>query len=161
MSLIKKIVSGLGILCAFGCSNNDEQQRQELLKWLDFQISQISEQIESDIEKEKEGLYPHQGKTQYNSIGRIDYELKEKTDERLNVSKHSLLTLSDIQNTEGYKQLASKTNELNVQLGIKTVDIDGDEVESYEEIDEYIDDQEHYFVITLSGWITNNSPDQL
>ena len=154
MAFIKKLMGSLSILCAFGCANsNDEQERKDLLKWLDFHIAQISQQIESDIEKEKKGFYPHPGKTEYSSKGYIEYELKQKTGERLLVSERSLLTLSDIKHTESFKQLALKAQTLNLQLEIKEKNIDGDEVESYIELDEYIHDIERYFVITVSGWL--------
>lgn len=154
MSLFKKLIGSLGILCAFGCSNNnDEQERKDLLKWLDFHIAQISQQIESDIKKEKKGFYPHSGKTSYSSKGFIEYELKEKTGQRLEISERSLLTLNDIKQTESFKQLALKVQTLSLQLEIIEKNIDGDEVESYEELDEYIDDIERYFVITVSGWL--------
>ena len=153
MSFIKKLMGSLSILCAFGCSNsNDEQERKDLLKWLDFHIAQISQQIESDIAKEKKGFYPHSGKTSYSSKGFIEYELQEKTGQRLEISQRSLMTLNDIKNTDAYQQLVFKINKLSLQLEINEINIDGDEVESYVELDEYIDDIERYFVITISGW---------
>jgi hypothetical protein len=153
MSFLKKLMGSLSIFCAFGCSNsNDEQERKDLLKWLDFHIAQISQQIESDIKKEKKGFYPHSGKTGYSSKGYIEYELKEKTGKRLEISERSLLTLNDIKHTESFKQLALKVQTLNFQLEITEKNIDGDDVESYQELDEYIDDVERYFVITVSGW---------
>ena len=154
MNFIKKLMGSLSILCAFSCSNsNDEQERKDLLKWLDFHIAQISQQIESDIKKEKKGFYPHSGKTGYSSKGVIEYELKEKTGQRLEISQHSLLTLNDIKHTESFELLALQVQTLNLQLDITEKNIDGDEVESYEELDEYIDDIERYFVITVSGWL--------
>lgn len=152
MSLIKKIISSISILCAVGCSNNDEQQRQELLKWLDHHISHISEQLASDIEKERQGFYPHDGKTEYHSKGYIDYVLREKNGNRLEVSQHSLLTIDDIKHTAGYQRLSAAASKLQASITISNETIDGDEVESYEELDEYIDDIQQYFVIRVSGW---------
>ena len=45
-----------------------------------------------------------------------------------------------------------KAFELKTQITIKEVLIDGDEVDTMEELDEYIDDIHHYIVITLHGW---------
>jgi len=153
MSFFKKIIGSLGVLCLVGCSNqNDEQERLDLLKWINHNLSQISQHIEADIEKEKQGFFVHEGKTDYQSKGAIEYTLKEKTGKRLEVSQRSLLTLDDIKNTDGYRQLETVTRTLNVSLSIQEKNIDGDEVESFEELDEYIDDIERYFVITVSGW---------
>ena len=93
-------------------------------------------------------------KNQLFGKGFIEYELKEKTGQRLEISQRSLLTLNDIKNTNAYQQLVFKINELSLQLEINEINIDGDEVESYEELDEYIGDIERYFVITISGWQT-------
>ena len=153
MSLFKKLISSLSILCAVGCSNNnDEQERKDLLKWLDFHIAQISQQLQDDIEKEKQGLYPHAGKNDYASKGAIEYVLSEKNGQRLEVSERSLLSLNHIKNTEGYRQLVAKAAELNVKVKIDVIIIDGDEIESSEELDEYIDDEHRYFVISVYGW---------
>jgi len=153
MSLFKKIIGSLGVLCLVDCSNsNDEQERKDLLKWINHNLSQISQHIEADIEKDKQGFFVHEGKTDYQSKGAIDYVLKEKTGQRLEVSQHSLLALDDIKNTEGYQQLQTVTSALKISLTIQEKNIDGDEVDSYEELDEYIDDIERYFVIRVSGW---------
>ncbi len=97
MSFIKKIVGSLlSIVCAIGCSTNDEQERKDLIKWLNHHISQISQQIENDIEKEKKGFYVHPDKTEYTSKGHIEYELAEKTGKRLEISERSLLTLDNL-----------------------------------------------------------------
>ena len=157
VSFIQKLISSLSILCVFGCSNsNDEQDRKELLKWLDHQITEINQQLDADVKKEQQGFYPHNGKTEYHSKGFIDYPLKEKTGVRLLLSQHHLVTLDDIKNTNGYKDLVAKTQTLNLQLSIKEETIDGDEVETSDELDEYIDDEQRYFTITISGWFAES-----
>ncbi len=77
----------------------------------------------------------------------------EKTGKRLEISERSLLTLNDIKSTEGYKQLALLSDKLNFQLDIKEFNVDGDEVEDSGELDEYVDDEQRYFVIRISGWL--------
>ena len=154
MSFIKKLIGSLlSVVCAIGCSTNDEQERKDLIKWLNHHIAQISQQIETDIEKEKKGFYVHSGKTEYSSKGYIEYELAEKTGKRLEISERSLLTVDDIKNTDGYKQLAIISDKLNIQLDLREFDVDGDEVEDSGELDEYVDDEERYFVIRISGWL--------
>lgn len=153
MSFFNKLVSSLGVLCLFGCSNsNEEQDRQDLLKWINYQLIEISMEIEADIKKEKRGFYPHAGKEDYQSKGYIDIVLREKTGKRLEISSHSLVTVTDIENTEGYQQLRVEASKLHATVSVKEVEIDGDEVETMEELDEYIDDVHHYIVITVSGW---------
>ena len=153
MSFLNKLISSLSFLCLFGCSSsNDEQDRQDLLKWVSHQLIEISLEIEEDINKEKRGFYPHHGKEDYQSKGYIDLVLREKNGDRLDISEHSLLTITDIQSSEGYKQLRAKAIGLNAKINIKEVLIDGDEVETMEELDEYVDDVHHYIVITLRGW---------
>ena len=157
MSLIKKLISSLSILCVFGCStSNDEQDRKELLKWLDHQITEISQQLDADIKKEQQGFFPHSGKTEYHSKGYIEYQLREKTGERLLLSQHHLLTLDDIKNTGGYKSLAAKVQLLNLQLNIMEQPVDGDDVDTSDELDEYIDDEQRYFTISISGWFAES-----
>ncbi|PCJ84953.1 MAG: hypothetical protein COA54_12420 [Thiotrichaceae bacterium] len=159
MSFIKKLIGSLlSIVCAIGCSANDEQERKELIKWLDHHIAQLSQQIESDIDNEKKGFYLHPGKTEYTSRGYIEYELAEKTDKRMEISERSLLTLDDIKSTDGYKQVALLSDKLNIQLDIKEFNVDGDEVEDSGELDEYVDDEERYFVIRISGWLPELDP---
>lgn len=154
MSILNKLVSGIaGMLCLFGCSNDDaQQQRKDLLKWIDFHLSELSQQLDADIKNEIRGFYPHAEKTDYVSKGYINYVIKQKTGQRLDISSHSLLTVGDIRNTDGYRRLEARTNELGYHIKIEQVDIDGDEVESYAELDEYIPEPEHYFVLRVSGW---------
>jgi len=154
VSIIKKLIGSLGILFAVGCSNNnnDEQERKDLIKWLNFHITHISQQVEDDIDKEKKGFYQHAGETDYSSKGFIEYTLNDKTDARLQVSENSLLSLNDIKSTEGYQQLLAETKRLGVQITLKEFNVDGDDVESSDELDEYIDDEERYFVIRVFGW---------
>ena len=153
MSLIKKIIGGISMLCAFGCSSsNPEQERQELIRWLDHHIQQLSEHIASDIESEKKGFYPHAGKTEYQSRGYIEYVLREKTGNRLEVSLRSPLVVEDIKATAGFQALSKIVNDLGYQAELNRVRIDGDEVDSSISLDEYIDDPQGYFVITVSGW---------
>jgi hypothetical protein len=70
----------------------------------------------------------------------------------MDLSSHSLVTVDDIKNTDGYRQFEARTKELGYQVKIEQVDIEGDEVDSHDDLDEYIDDVYHYFVVTVVGW---------
>ena len=54
--------------------------------------------------------------------------------------------------TENYRKLKSLVNDAGYNIELKEINIDGDGVETYEELDEYTDDFERYFVIHVSGW---------
>ncbi len=153
MGILNKIISSLGVICLFGCSSaNDEQERLELLKWINHQLTQIDQQLAADIETEKKGFYPHQGKAGYASTGSIEYTLKDKHGKRLELSQHNLLTLADIKNTDGFRQLETTAGQLKLQLTLNEIVMDGDDVESEMELDEYIDDVQRYFVLRVAGW---------
>ena len=154
MSILNRLISGItGALCLFGCSNSDpEQERKDTLRWIDFHLAELSQQLDADIKNEIRGFYPHAEKTDYQSKGYINYHIKQKTGQRMDLSSRSLITVDDIKNTDGYRQLEARTKELGYQVKIGQIDIDGDEVDSHNDLDEYIDDIYHYFVLTVSGW---------
>ena len=154
MSILNKLISGItAALCLFGCSNsNPEQERKDILRWIDFHLAELTQQLEADIKNEIRGFYPHAEKTDYQSKGYINYLIKQKTGQRMDLSSHSLVTVDDIKNTDGYRKLEARTKELGYQVKIGQVDIEGDEVDSHDDLDEYIDDVYHYFVVTVAGW---------
>jgi len=154
MTILNKLISGItAVLCVFGCSNNNqEQERKDILRWVDFHLAELSQQLDADIKNEIRGFYPHAEKTDYQSKGYINYLIKQKTGQRMDLSSHSLVTVDDIKNTDGYRQLESRARELDYQIKVDQIDIEGDEVDSHDDLDEYIDDIHHYFVVTVSGW---------
>ena len=54
--------------------------------------------------------------------------------------------------TENYQKLKSLVNEAGYTIELKEINIDGDGIETYEELDEYFHDFERYFIILISGW---------
>lgn len=154
MSVFNKLISGItGVLCLFGCTNNNpEQERKDILRWIDFHLAELSQQLDADIKSETQGFYPHAEKTDYQSKGYIRYLIKQKTGQRMELSSHSLVTVEDIKNTDGYRRLEARTTGSGYQIKIEQIDIDGDEVDTHDELDEHIDDVYHYFVVTVSGW---------
>ena len=54
--------------------------------------------------------------------------------------------------TEGYRNLLAKPQELNLSIRLEEKNVEGDDVESFHQLDEYIDDFPRYYTVTVSGW---------
>lgn len=152
MTLLQKIINSLGLCFLFGCSGNDQQEVQNLLDWYSAQIENLASHIEHDVELDRQGHYPHAGKIGYRPVGSIAYTINDKHGVRLEVSEKLRLQASDIEQTQGYRRLAEKVSLLGWKLAIEERMVDGDGVDSYNSLDEYIDDHPRYYVVKISGW---------
>jgi len=158
MPFIKKILEKTGLDFLFKPSIDDEKERQQTLDWINHFLQSIVEKIDSDIEIEKLGFYPHPENQQAlnstaDSLGYIQYTIKDKAGKRLQVSELNLLACNSIKMTENFQRLKSLVNNAGYQIELKEISIDSDGVQIYEQLDEYCDDFERYFVITVSGWL--------
>jgi hypothetical protein len=54
--------------------------------------------------------------------------------------------------TENYQRLKSLVNDAGYTIELKEINIDADGIETYEELDDYIDNYERYYIIVISGW---------
>jgi len=124
----------------------------ELKKWFSSRLADIAADIEADIDKEKKGDYPHAGKQTFDSRGMIVYELRDKNYARFDISDKTALNAQDIMQTDGYRQLQEKVRELNLAIRLDEKNVEGDGVNTFNEIDEYIDDYPRYYTVTISGW---------
>ena len=86
------------------------------------------------------------------SLGYIQYLIKDKAGGRLELSQFNLVSCNSIKMTENYQKLKSLVNEAGNVIELKEINIDGDGIETYEELDDYIDNYERYFIIVISGW---------
>lgn len=157
MALLKKILNDLGVTDLFKPSPDDELERQQTLAWIDHSLLTIIDTVETDIDNEKKGFFTHlenpiKDNNLAKSLGYIQYEIKDKTGKRMELPQYSLVSLNSIKMTNNFQKLKALVNQAGYQIELKEINIDGDGVETYEEIDEYIDDFERYFVITISGW---------
>ena len=157
MSFIQKILDKSGLSFIFKPPIDEEEERLQTLEWINQFIASIIEHVEKDIETEKFGFYPHPENQQAlnekaDSLGYIQYTIKDKTGKRLELSQLNLVSCNSIKMTENYKALKKIVDDAGYTIELKEIDIDADGVETYEEIDEYIDLFERYYVITLSGW---------
>jgi hypothetical protein len=143
-------VAGIAYLALFNKPKNHSEA--ELQKWMSSKLIEISANIESDIEKDKMGEYPHAGRQSFTKRGSINYLLTDKHYARFDISDKNTLTVDDIKLTPGYKTLSDKINGLNLTLILEEKEVDGDDIESFNELDEYIDDYPRYYTVTISGW---------
>ena len=157
MNLFQKLLDISGLSIIFQPRVDDEKERQQTIDWINHSLITITENVFDDIETEKLGFFPHPENEQAlneraDSLGYIQYIIKNKAGGRLELSQFSLVSCNSIKMTENYQKLKSMVNEAGYSIELKEINIDGDGIETYEELDEYIDDYERYFTIVISGW---------
>ena len=54
--------------------------------------------------------------------------------------------------TEGYKKLDARVAKLDLSIRLQEQEVEGDSVESFDELDEYTDDFPRYYTVTIGGW---------
>jgi hypothetical protein len=124
----------------------------ELKIWFSSRLSSIAQNLETDIQKDKAGEYPHAGRQSFDSRGMIVYILRDKHLARFDISDKNALSVQDIMATEGYRTLEAKVRALNLSLLLEEKNVEGDGVNTFNEVDEYIDDFPRYYTVTISGW---------
>ena len=157
MSFIRKLLDKSGLSILFQPRFDDEEERQQTIDWINRSLLSIIQTVIADIETEKLGFYPHPENQQAlnasaDSLGYIQYTIKNKTGKRLELSQFSLVSCNSIKMTENYRKLKSLINNAGYNIELKEINIDDDGIETYEEPDEYTEDFERYFMILVSGW---------
>lgn len=153
--MIGKIIFALcliGFFYLFFFNKPRHHTNEELQSWFSTRIEKITNELDKDVELDKLGQYPHAGKQSFASKGAITYHLLDKQYARFELSEHHPFSIDDIKSTRAWKKLSSKADSLGYELSLDEIEIDGDEIDSYESLDEYIDDIPRYFTITVSGW---------
>jgi hypothetical protein len=125
----------------------------ELKSWFSNQLLSISDNLEKDIELDKQGHYAHPGRRSFKPRGSITYTLLDKNLSRFELSQFSELTPADIESTPGYQQLSDRATRLGLEIRLDEVEVEGDGVETWHELDEYVYDFPHFYTITVSGWL--------
>lgn len=124
----------------------------ELKNWFSKALSDIAANIEKDIEKDIRGEYPHAGMQTFSRRGMITYVIIDKDYRRFDILDNTALTSRDITQTEGYKMLIARIRELSLSILLEEINVDGDGVESFNELDEYTFGSPRYYTVTISGW---------
>lgn len=157
MSLVQKFLDKTGLAILLKPRIDDDEEHRQALAWINHFLVSIIEAFEQDIKTEKLGFYPHPENQQAlnacaDSLGYLKYTINDKYGQRLDISQFSLVSCNSIKQTENYKKLKTLVGNAEYNIELKEVDVDGDGVETYGELDEYTDDYERYFVIHISGW---------
>jgi len=152
MTFIQKLLDKSGLSLLFRPRIDDEQERQQTINWINHCLASIIETVAGDIEKEKQGLFLHAENQTAASLGYIQYLINDKNGNRLELSQFSLVSCNSIKMTENYQKLKSIVKDLGFIIELKEINIDGDGVETYEELDDFLDDFARYFIIQISGW---------
>ena len=157
MNFFQKLLERTGLSIIFQPRIDDEEERQKTIDWINHSLIPVIEKVNDDIETEKLGFYPHPENQQAlnekaDSLGYIQYIIKDKAGGRLELSQFNLVSCNSIKMTENYQKLKLLVNEAGYVIELKEINIDGDGIETYEELDDYIDNYERYFIIVISGW---------
>ena len=148
--LIIVLICGIVLLALYHRPEHDSVA--ELKKWFSGQLTAISADLANDIERDQQGQYPHPGKPSFKPKGSITYTLLDKNLSRFELSQFSELTAEDVKSTAGYAQLKAVVEELGLNMTLEEVEVEGDGVESWFELDEYVYDFPRFYTITISGW---------
>lgn len=148
--IIILLAAGIVYLALFHKPQNHSEA--ELKNWFGSKLSDIAAGLEEDIEKDKKGEYSHAGKQSFDRRGMIIYVLRDKNQTRFEVSDKNEISSQDIMETDGYKELDAKTRDLNLSIQLEEKIVEGDGADTFDELDEYVDDIPRYYTVTISGW---------
>jgi hypothetical protein len=148
--IIILIVISIASLVIF--HNPEKHSISELKNWFSKELSNIADNLDEDIDKDIRGEYPHEGAQTFNKRGMITYVIHDKHKSRFDISDKSALSSQDIMETDGYVKLLAKVRKLNLSIKLEEIDVEGDGVESFHELDEYTLDYPRYYTVTISGW---------
>ena len=144
------LIAGIAYLAIYHKPHSHSEA--ELKKWFSSKLSDIADNLEGDIKKDKDGEYAHAGEQSFEKRGAINYILRDKNYARFEISDKNNISLKDIMNTDGYNKLDAKARDLNLSIRLEEKYVEGDGVETFNELDEYIDDFPRYYTVTISGW---------
>ena len=157
MNFFQKLLERSGLSIIFQPRIDDEKERLQTIEWINHYLLSLIGKVSDDIETEKLGFFPHPENLnalneRADSLGYVQYIIKNKTGERLELSQFNLVSCNSIKMTENYQRLKTLVNDAGYTIELKEINIDSDGIETYEELDDYIDNYDRYFLIVISGW---------
>ncbi len=148
--LIVVLIVGIVLIALYHKPQQDKVH--ELKSWFSSQLTTIGENLQRDIELDRRGHYRHPGRQSFEPRGCITYTLLDKNLSRFELSQFSDLTPADIESTPGYQHLKALTDSMGLSLKLEEVEVEGDGVETWHELDEFMYDIPRYYTITVAGW---------
>ena len=148
--LVILLICGIAYLALFHKPGHETVP--ELKQWFSTRLEAISEKLEQDIVQDRQGHYAHPGKQSFQPKGSITYTLLDKNLSRFELSQFSELTPQDIEATPGYAQLDSVVARLGLNMKLEEIEVEGDGVETWHELDEFVYDFPRFYTVTISGW---------
>lgn len=158
MKVLQKLLDVSGLSYLFEPAVDDEKESQETVARIDRYLHTIVASLENDIAMEQQGLYvclqdKHNRQNQKpESLGYIQYLVKDEQGKRLALSQFSLVSRNSIKMTESYQRLKSFSDSNNYTIELKEINIDANGEDSFDALDAHRDEFERYFVIIFSGW---------
>ena len=153
MNTVLVIVLLFGIAYLVFFHKPKDETAPEIKQWLSSQLKKISANLAHDIELDKKGHYPHEGKQSFEPRGTITYTLLDKNLSRFELSQFTELAPQDIESTPGYQELKANIAGMGLKLELEEVEVEGDGVETWHELDEFVYDIPRYYTVTVSGWL--------
>jgi hypothetical protein len=148
--LIIVLICGIAYLAYFHRPKQDTVA--ELKHWVSGQLISISKKLENDIVLDQQGHYAHPGRQSFVPRGSITYTLLDKNLSRFELSQFSQLTSEHIRSTAGYQALENAAERMGLEVRLDEVEVEGDGVSSWYELDEYVYDIPRFYTVTVSGW---------
>lgn len=158
MKVLQKLLDVTGLSYLFEPVIDDEKERLDTIARIDRYLHTIVATLQNDIAMEQQGsnVFLHDQQNQQDqkpeSLGYIQYLVKDEDGKRLELSQFSLVSCNSIKMTESYQLLKSFTDSHNYTIELKEINIDANGNDTFETLDDQLDDFERYFVITISGW---------
>jgi hypothetical protein len=145
------LICGIAYLAFFHKSR--DASVPELKSWFSKQLETIGKNLVNDIQLDKQGHYAHPGKQTFQPRGSITYTLLDKSISRFELSRFNELTPADIESTPGYVKLDDMARQLGLEVRLDEVEVEGDGVSTWNELDEYVHDFPRFYTVTVSGWL--------
>ncbi len=158
MNVLQKLLKVTGLANLFEPVIDDEEQSQDTIAWIDRYLCTIVASLQNDIMMEQQGSYvclqdKHSRPTEKpESLGYIQYLVKDEQGKRLALSQFSLVSRNSIKMTASYQLLKAFTDSNNYTIELKEINIDANGEDSFDALDAHLAEFERYFVIIISGW---------